>query len=109
MRRMMKATETEHLEILGVRARVARRLGDRMKGLIGCRDLPPGEGLLITSCRAIHTCFMCMAIDATFLDRHGRVVRTVRNIRPWRLFVWGGFRAVQVLETRAADGDGGGR
>jgi uncharacterized membrane protein (UPF0127 family) len=106
---MMKATETEHLEILGVRARVARRLRDRMKGLIGCRDLPPGEGLLITSCRAIHTCFMRMAIDATFLDRHGRVVRTVRNIRPWRLFVWGGFRAVQVLETRAADGDGGGR
>ena len=32
-------------------------------------------------------------------DRNGAVVRTVRGIRPWRLFVWGGFRASQVLET----------
>ena len=42
---------------------------------------------------------MRYAIDATFLDRHDRVVKVVRNIKPWRLFVWGGFRAVKVLET----------
>lgn len=94
--------QNAYVEIQGVRARVARRLGARLKGLIGCTDLPPGEGLLITSCRAIHTCFMRMTIDATFLDRKGRVVKVVRNIRPWRLFVWGGFRAVCVLETRSS-------
>ena len=38
-------------------------------------------------------------IDATFLDRDNRVVKTVRNIPPWRLLVWGGWRAVKVLET----------
>ena len=38
-------------------------------------------------------------IDATVLDAKGEVVKVVRNIRPWRLFVWGGWRARKVLET----------
>jgi len=42
---------------------------------------------------------MRFPIDATFFDRSGNVVKTVRNIRPWRLWVWGGWRAKSVLET----------
>ena len=91
----------ETVEIGGVTAEVARSFGARLKGLIGRRDLPPGRGLLILRCNAIHTFFMRFAIDATFYDRHDRVVKTVRNISPWRPFVWGGFRAVKVLETAA--------
>lgn len=89
----------ETVRINGVKAKVARTLFARMKGLIGTKRLPPGEGMLILRCNAIHTFFMSFAIDATFLDRHDRVVKIVRNIRPWRPFVWGGFRAVKVLET----------
>ena len=91
----------ETVEIGGVTAEVARGLWERLRGLIGRRDLPPGRGLLILRCNAIHTFFMRFPIDAVFYDRQDRVVRTVRNIRPWRLFVWGGFRAVKVLETAA--------
>ena len=91
----------EAVEIGGVTAEVARCFWARLKGLIGRRGLPPGRGLLILRCNAIHTFFMRFAIDATFYDRHDRVVKTVRNIRPWRPFVWGGFRAVKVLETAA--------
>ena len=65
------------------------------------RDMASGEGLLIERCNAIHTCFMRFAIDATFLDAEGNVVKVVRNIRPWRLCVFGGRRAVKVLETAA--------
>ena len=83
----------------GVKAKVARTLFARIRGLIGTKRLPPGEGMLILRCNAIHTFFMSFAIDATFLDRQDRVVKVVRNIRPWRPFVWGGFRAVKVLET----------
>ena len=86
----------------GVRAKVARTLFARMRGLIGTKRLPPGEGLLILRCNAIHTFFMSFAIDATFLDRSDRVVKVVRNIRPWRSFVWGGFRAAKVLETASS-------
>ena len=89
------------VRILGVDAEVAETFAERARGLIGRDGIPEGEGLLIPRCGCIHTCFMRFPIDATFLDRRGRVVKTVRNIRPWRLFVWGGFRASQVLETAA--------
>ena len=88
----------ETVEIGGVTAEVARSFWARLKGLIGRRGLPSGRGLLILRCNAIHTLFMRYPIDAVFLDRAGRVVRRVRGIRPWRFFVWGGWRAVQVLE-----------
>ena len=81
---------------------VARTFAERAKGLIGVKSLPAGTGLLIPGCNAIHTFFMSMTIDATFLDRENRVVKVVRGIRPWRLLVWGGWRAVKVLETASA-------
>ena len=87
------------VEILGYRAKVARTFPQRAKGLIGTRSLAKDEGRLILKCNAIHTFFMRFPIDATFLDRQDRVVKVVRHIRPWRLFVWGGWRAVKVLET----------
>ena len=79
----------------------AKTFFQRARGLIGRKSLAADEGLLIPHCNCIHTLFMRFAIDATFLDRHGRIVKVVRNIRPGRLWVWGGWRAAQVLETAA--------
>ena len=90
------------IDVLGVRAKVAKNAFERMRGLIGRPPPAPGEGLLIPKCNAIHTFFMKYPIDAVFLDRENRVVKAVRGIRPWRPFVWGGWRAVKVLETAAA-------
>ena len=87
------------VDVLGVRAKVADTFARRTRGLIGRPPPGRGEGMLILKCNAIHTLFMKYPIDATFLDREGRVVKTVRNIRPWRFLVWGGWRAVKVLET----------
>ena len=88
--------------LLGIRATVADTFFSRLRGLMFRREPPPpGEGLLITRCRAIHTLFMRFPIDALFLDADGHVVRALRAIPPWRLLVWGGRNAAQVLETRA--------
>lgn len=93
------------IEIHGVVADECEDFYERARGLIA-RPVPePGHGLLIPKCNAIHTCFMAYPIDATFLDKNGAIVKTVRNIRPWRLFVWGGFRARSVLETAATEAD----
>ena len=86
-------------EILGFRAKVARTFWERTRGLIGTKSLAPDEGLLIEKCNAIHMFFMSFPIDAYFLDRDDKVVKIVRNIPPWRPFVWGGWRATKVLET----------
>ena len=87
--------------IQGVDAEVAESAFERMRGLIGRSSLATGKGMLITKCNCIHTFFMRFPIDATFLDRKGVVVNVVRNIRPWRLWIWGGWRARSVLETAA--------
>ncbi len=91
----------ETVEILGYRARVARTFAERARGLIGTKALAPDEGMLILRCNAIHTFFMSFAIDAIFLDKNDKVVKKVCNIRPGRLWVWGGFRASKVLEVRS--------
>ena len=91
--------QMREVNVLGVRAKVADTFARRARGLIGRPAPGPGEGMLIPKCNAIHTFFMKYPIDATFLDRDGRVVKVVRGIRPWRPLVWGGWRAVKVLET----------
>jgi len=91
------------VETCGILADECETFYERARGLIGRPKPAAGRGLLIPKCNAIHTCFMSYPINATFLDRKGRIVRRVNNISPWRLFVWGGFKAVKVLET-AADG-----
>ena len=93
----------QEIEIFGIKARVARTFSERARGLIGTRSLSDEEGMLIERCNAIHTFFMSFKIDALFLDRDNRIVKTVRGIRPWRFFVWGGWRAVKVLEIKSKE------
>ena len=97
------STPMRHETVNGVDAEVAESSFERMRGLIGRTGLASGRGMLITKCNCIHTLFMRFPIDATFLDRKGNVVKVVRNIRPWRPWVWGGWRAASVLETAAAE------
>ena len=74
---------------------------DRMRGLLGRASLPPGHGLLIAPCNAIHMIGMQFPIDAIFLARDGEVVRIVRDIAPGTFHVSGGFRARDTLEIGA--------
>ena len=97
----MSSKRPVEVEICGVRARVADTFPKRARGLIGRPPPEPGTGLLIPKCNAIHTLFMRYAINAIFLDAEGRQVKRIDGIKPWRLFVWGGWRARQVLEVAA--------
>lgn len=72
----------------------------RARGLLGRGGLAAGEGIVITPCSSVHMCFMRFAIDVLYLDREGRVVKTVDGLRPWR-FSLGGTGAHQVVELTA--------
>jgi len=73
----------------------------RMRGLLGKRGLPAGEGLLLSPAPAIHTAFMRFPIDALFLDRDLRVLHIVEQLPPWRMA--SKSRAHAVLELCAGE------
>jgi uncharacterized protein len=73
----------------------------RMRGLMGRRALEPGSGLLLRPAPSVHTFFMRFAIDVAFLDREGRVLKVVPELRPWRVAGCRGAR--QVLELAAGE------
>jgi uncharacterized membrane protein (UPF0127 family) len=73
----------------------------RMRGLLGRRELPSGEGVLLRPAASIHTFFMRFPIDAVFLGADGEVLRIAPSVRPWRTAAKRGARA--VLEVAAGE------
>ena len=72
---------------------------DRMRGLLGRRVLPIGQGLLIENCGSVHTVGMRFPIDVIFLDHAWQVQRVCRHVSAGRWLVWGGWSGLQALEV----------
>jgi uncharacterized membrane protein (UPF0127 family) len=73
----------------------------RMRGLLGRRELPSGEGILLKPASSVHMAFMRFPIDAVFLDRDFRVMKVASDLRPWRAAGSRGAKA--VLEIPAGE------
>jgi len=71
--------------LLASRVEVADVGPKRRKGLLGRKQLAPGEGLWTRPCEAVHTFGMKFAIDLVYLDRENRIVKIRNNVPPWRL------------------------
>lgn len=81
----MKAVNTTRQATLIQFGRRALSLWSRTLGLMGRAGLPPGSGLVLDPGNAIHTSFMRFPLDVVFLDRGGRVLRTIERMPPWRV------------------------
>lgn len=75
---------TQNKTLVG-RGRTADTFWTRLKGLIGVRRLPEGDGLLIRPARQIHTHFMSIPIDVIYLKDDGTVVDFDERMGPWRI------------------------
>lgn len=75
----------------------------RMRGLLGRRRLPDGEGILLRPASSVHMAFMRFAIDAVFLDKELRVLKIASGLRPWRAA--GSRGAKSVLEIAAGEAE----
>jgi uncharacterized membrane protein (UPF0127 family) len=90
-------------------ARTGRRLASRIdvafdsktrrRGLLGRDGMSEGSALVIAPCSAVHTCFMTFEIDVAFVDRQGRVLKTVHALPPWR--AGGSLRGFAAIELPA--------
>src|SRR5919198_6395883 len=93
---MQFALRQENGNVVCERCVLADTALTRMRGLLGRRELPSGEGILLRPASSVHMAFMRFPIDAVFLDRDLRVVKIAPNLRPWR--VAGGRGAESALE-----------
>ena len=84
---MLRVDNVTRAAVLVDRGRLANNFWTRLRGLMGVRDLPAGDGLLLKPANQIHTHFMAIPIDVLYLDAesrvgHGRgVAAAVRRMR----------------------------
>src|SRR2546421_12636720 len=72
-----------------------------MRGLLGRKTLPAGEGILLRPASSVHMFFMAFAIDVVWLDRDLQVLGVTPELRPWRTAGRRGARA--ALELAAGE------
>ncbi len=75
----------------------------RRRGLLGRDSLDPSAAMIIAPCSSIHTFFMRFVIDVVFVDRGGRVLKIVRDVKPWRIALSARAYAVVELNGGAAE------
>jgi uncharacterized membrane protein (UPF0127 family) len=67
------------------KGRVANNFFTRLRGLVGVKNLPAGDGLLIQPCNQIHCMFMSIPIDVLYIGSDGRVLAVDVAMRPWAM------------------------
>jgi uncharacterized membrane protein (UPF0127 family) len=80
---------------------IADRMLRRMRGLLGRRALPAGDGILLQPAPSIHTAFMRFPIDVVFIDRNLQVLKIVEDMPAWRTA--SARRARSALELAAGE------
>ena len=96
------ALRRENGSIVCERCLLAETALTRMRGLLGRRELPSGEGILLKPASSVHMAFMRFAIDAVFLDRDMRVVKVAADLRPWRVAAARGAKSVLEIASGEA-------
>jgi uncharacterized membrane protein (UPF0127 family) len=94
----IRRLETAEGTLVAERCTVAATFLTRLRGLLGRRELPAGEGLLLQDSSSIHMFFMRFAIDVAFVDADGRILHACHSIRPWRIsrIVFGAKAAIEL-------------
>ena len=83
--------------VLAQEVELANSFFKRLKGLMLRPNMASQTAMLLAPCPQIHTCFMRFPIDVLFLDKNGKVLHIIEQMKPWRISPIIG-RATQTLE-----------
>jgi uncharacterized membrane protein (UPF0127 family) len=78
-------TNINNKEILADQCYHANTFLTRLKGLLGKKQMAPGEGLLISPCSSVHTLGMKIDIDVIFLSADHEILHIIERMRPGKL------------------------
>lgn len=76
-----------------------------MVGLLGRSGLEPGKAIILRPSSSIHTAFMRFALDVLFIDRDGKVLKVVRDMKPFKLSSARGARDTIEMAAGALSSD----
>jgi len=71
--------------LLADEARIGNTFFMRLIGLLNRNSLRKGEALILTPSNCIHSFFMRFTIDVIFLDKTGKIIKTLPSFKPFRL------------------------
>ncbi|MFZ4658383.1 MAG: DUF192 domain-containing protein [Caldilineaceae bacterium] len=82
---MLQVENLTRQTMLISQGRVADNFWTKFRGLMGVRQLPEGDGLLITHCDNVHTHFMRIPIDVFYIDAQHQIVDIDPAMKTWRI------------------------
>jgi uncharacterized membrane protein (UPF0127 family) len=85
---------------------LADTLPRRLRGLLGRRELVPGEGIVLRPGWSVHTAFMRYPIDVVFVSADQVVLRVVTGLKPWRTALCRGAHDVVELANGECESRG---
>jgi uncharacterized membrane protein (UPF0127 family) len=80
------------------KGRLANNFWKRLRGLVGVKKLPDGDGLLIQPCNQVHCMFMSIPIDVLYIGSDERILAIDTAMQPWAMgrLVRGAKRVLEV-------------
>jgi len=88
--------------IVADQVKLANTFWQRLKGLLGTRLLPLGQGLIIKPCNSVHTFGMGYPIDVLFVDGNHCIIKIVENMLPSKMSMSSGSQYVVELPAGTA-------
>lgn len=63
---------------------LANNFFTRLKGLMGKKNMDY-DALCIKPCKGVHTFFMRFNINIIYVDKKGRILKIIKNLKPWKV------------------------
>ena len=96
MKKVMDAKQ----RIIASSVKTADTMSSRLLGLMFIKEMKGFDGLMLDPCNSVHNCFVRFATDVIFLNEENKIIKILRNFKPWR-FSWIYFKATKALELKA--------
>ena len=84
-REVYQLIEREGKRVVVESLELATTFSTRFWGLQFRKSLTSSEGLWLSPCSSLHTCWMRFAIDIHMFDKHGGLLGIRRTVKPWRI------------------------
>lgn len=79
----MKVIRDSEKNIIASKVKVANTMMSRFLGLMFIKEMQGYDGLILEPCSSVHNFFVRFATDVVFLDKQNKIVKILRNFKPW--------------------------